>query len=256
MTTARKGADVRANETPGFYAGEVTQQETRTSPPPRKSVDRSAMRLGAWLYDELKSQLLEGRYGSGTRLSVEQIRVEFGVSKQPVMEAMRRLSSDGLVHITPQVGCQVAQYSPMEIADFFRLFGSFEAAIAEVAAERRTPAQLLALDEVSRRVLALRDETDPVQRVHSYRLLNREFHGVIHEMAQSSIMVEASRRMWDLSDFLINTTGLARAMDEPLDDRQHDHDRIRDALAAGDGPAARREMEQHIAATLRDVQLS
>lgn len=256
MTTNRSGAGLPANTTPGFYAGGVTQQPTRTSPPPRKAVDRSAMRLGAWLYDEVKTQLLEGRYASGARLSVEEIRVEFGVSKQPVMEAMRRLSSDGLVRISPQVGCEVAQYAPIEISDFFRLFGSFEAAIAEVAAERRSPAQLLALDEVSRRVLALRDLTDPGQRTHSYRLLNREFHGVIHEMSQSSIMVEASRRMWDLSDFLINTTGLAQSMDEGLDDRQHDHDRIRDALAAGDGAAARREMEQHIAATLRNAEAS
>jgi DNA-binding GntR family transcriptional regulator len=199
--------------------------------------------------------LLEGRYAAGARLSVEDIRLQFGVSKQPVMEAMRRLASDGLVRITPQVGCEVASYEPLEVADFFRLFGSFEAAIAEVAAERRTAQQLEALDEVSRRVEALADVADPVQRVHAYRLLNREFHGVIHEMAQSTIMIEVSQRMWDLSDFLINTTGLAKGMDTGLDRRQQDHDRIRDALAAGDGAAARREMELHIADTLRHSKL-
>jgi len=218
--------------------------------PRRTSADRSSVRLGPWLYEELKSQLLEGRFEPGARLSVEEIRAAYDVSKQPVMEAMRRLSSDGLVLITPHVGCEVAKYDPVEIADFFRLFGNVEATIAEVAAERRSPEQLLALDEVSARVLALRDEPDPVVRTHRYRLLNREFHGVIHEMAQSRITAETSRRMWDLSDFFINTAGLA-PMNEPLDDRQADHDRLRDALAAGDGAAARREMEQHIAATIR-----
>lgn len=250
MTRSGTSAQVTVNATSGSYARAVSTR-TSASSPPRKAVDRSAVRLGAWLYDELKSQLLEGRYAAGARLSVEDIRLQFEVSKQPVMEAMRRLASDGLVRITPQVGCEVASYEPLEVTDFFRLFGSFEAAIAEVAAERRSAEQLQALDEVSRRVLALDEVADPVQRMHGYRLLNREFHGVIHEMAQSTIMVEASQRMWDLSDFLINTTGLAESMDTGLDHRQEDHDRIRDALAAGDGAAARREMEHHIAATLR-----
>ncbi len=249
-TTSPTSTEVTANLASRSYAEAVMSQQP-VSARPRKAVDRSSMRLGAWLYDELKSQLLEGRFAAGARLSVEEIRFQFGVSKQPVMEAMRRLSSDGLVRITPQVGCEVASYEPLEVADFFRLFGNFEAAIAEVAAQRRSPEQLLALDDVSRRVLALIEESNPVQRTHGYRLLNREFHGIIHEMAQSTIMAEASQRMWDLSDFLINTTNLAESMNESLDHRQGDHDRIRDALAAGDGAAARREMEQHIAATLR-----
>lgn len=249
MTTSETRAEITANETSGSYARAMTPA---VSSPPRRTVDRSAVRLGAWLYDELKTQLLEGRYAAGARLSVEDIRMQFEVSKQPVMEAMRRLASDGLVRITPQVGCEVARYEPLEVADFFRLFGSFEAAIAEVAAERRSAEQLQALDDVSRRVLALAEVADPLQRIHSYRLLNREFHGVIHEMAQSTIMVEASKRMWDLSDFLINTTGLAQSMETGLDLRQDDHDAIRDALAAGDGAAARREMERHIAATLQN----
>jgi len=250
MTRSGTNAEVPVNAPPGSYARAVSSPSPAASLP-RRAVDRSALRLGAWLYDVLKSQLLEGRYAAGARLSVEEIRLQFEVSKQPVMEAMRRLASDGLVRITPQVGCEVARYEPVEVADFFRLFSSFEAAIAEVAAERRSPEQLQALDDVSRRVLALTEVSDPVQRMHSYRLHNREFHGVIHEMAQSTIMVEASKRMWDLSDFLINTTDLAESMDTALEERQHDHDRIRDALAAGDGAAARREMEQHIAATLR-----
>lgn len=250
--TTRSGirAEVSADAGSGSYARRVSASPSASSPP-RRSVDRSALRLGAWLYEELKTGLLEGRYAAGARLSVEDIRLRFGVSKQPVMEAMRRLASDGLVRITPQVGCEVASYEPLEVADFFRLFGSFEAAIAEVAAERRTDEQLSALDEVSRRVEALAELSDPVQRVHAYRLLNREFHGLIHEMAQSTIMVDASKRMWDLSDFLINTTGLVMSMESGLEHRQEDHDRIRDALAAGDGAAARRVMEQHIADTLR-----
>jgi DNA-binding GntR family transcriptional regulator len=217
----------------------------------RTPADRSGMRLGAWVYDHLKSQLLDGRYAPGDRLSVEDMRKAFGVSKQPVMEAMRRLSSDGFVTITPQVGCEVSRYQTREVEDFFRLFGGFEAAIAEVAAERRTPAQLTQLVEVHEQIGRARGERDPAVRAHVYRVLNRQFHGVIHAMAQSQIMAETSLRMWDLSDFLINSTPDALSMDIGLEARHDDHERIRAALAAADGPTARREMERHIVTTVR-----
>ena len=62
-------------------------------------------------------------------------------------------------------------------------------------------------------------------------------------------MAETSRRMWDLSDFLINTAGVPQPLSSALDDRHADHERIRDALHAGDHEAARDEMERHIVAT-------
>jgi DNA-binding GntR family transcriptional regulator len=65
--------------------------------------------------------LLEGEYPAGTTLSVEAIRTEFDVSKQPVMEALRLLSADGLVEILRQIGCGVTEYSLEEVEDFFRM---------------------------------------------------------------------------------------------------------------------------------------
>ena len=68
-------------------------------------------------------------------------------------------------------------------------------------------------------------------------------------MAQSRMMTETSRRMWDLSDFLINTAGVPQPLSSALDHRHADHERIRAALHAGDHAAARVEMERHIVTT-------
>jgi DNA-binding FadR family transcriptional regulator len=69
-------------------------------------------------------------------------------------------------------------------------------------------------------------------------------------MAHSRIMAETSRRMWDLSDFLINTTGVSQPLSSALDDRHADHESIRAALHAGDQTTARAEMERHIVGTV------
>jgi DNA-binding GntR family transcriptional regulator len=195
-------------------------------------------------------RLLDGRYVAGERLSPEALRTEFGVSKQPVMEALRRLSGDGLIEIVPQVGSRVAQYDIREVADFFVMFGGFEGTIAGIAALRRNAAQLREIDLISERIATLRSSSDPFERAHGYRVLNRQFHHAIHDMAHSRIMAQTSRRMWDLSDFLINTSGVPQPLSSALDGRHADHERIRAALHAGDRDAARAEMELHIVGTV------
>jgi DNA-binding GntR family transcriptional regulator len=205
------------------------------------------------VYDLLKERLLEGCYPAGTRLPVDDIRTALGVSKQPVMEALRRLSTDGMIEIVPQVGCLVTGYDLHEIEDFYLGFGGFEGSIAGTAALRRTDDQLAELDAISAQISALRTERDPALRSRGYRIWIRHFHHAVGAMAQSRVMTETSRRMWDLSDFLINTTGVAQPLSSALDDRHADHERIRAALHAGDRAAAREEMERHIVTTARVI---
>jgi DNA-binding GntR family transcriptional regulator len=232
------------------YPYRVSEDRAALGATAASGLDRGARRLNHAVYDQLKERLLEGRYTAGERLSPEALRGEFGVSKQPVMEALRRLAGDGLVEIVPQVGSQVARYAMREVADFFVMFGGFEGTIAGMAALRRTEAQLHELDLISARIAALRSATDPIERAHGYRVENRRFHHAIHDMAHSRIMAETSRRMWDLSDFLINTTGVLNPLSSALDERHSDHERIREALHAGDRDTARAEMERHIVGTI------
>jgi len=176
--------------------------------------------------------------------------MEFGVSKQPVMEALRRLSGEGMIEILPQVGSRVASYDLRDVEDFYQMFGAFEGTIAEIAATRRTNAQLADLDMISHRIGLLRAETDAGLRARDYRAWNRQFHHTIHQMTHSPIMVDTSHRMWDLSDFLINTIGIQQPLSSALNERHDDHERIRHAVHAGNPAKARAEMEGHIVGTV------
>jgi DNA-binding GntR family transcriptional regulator len=202
------------------------------------------------VYEELRERLVSGHYRHGDRISVEVLRGEFSVSKQPVMEALRLLSADGLVQIIPQVGSVVASYPEQEIGDFFDMFAGFEGAIAAAAARRRTDAQLRELDAASQRISVLVADPDPQVRARQYRVLNRDFHRVIHDMAGSRVMAETSRRMWDLSDFLINTAGAPQPLSSATGSRHDEHESIREAIAASDAEKARSLMEFHIRETV------
>jgi DNA-binding GntR family transcriptional regulator len=210
-------------------------------------------RLAPVVYELLRERLLEGTYQAGERLSVETIKTEFEVSKQPVMDALHKLAADGLVEIIPQVGCKVPSYRPPEVADFYAVFGAMEGAVAAVAALRRTEEQLLILQQVNDEIGQLAADPDPAARSHRYRVLNREFHATVHTMAHSQVIEGLSRRTWDLSDLLINTSGAGSPLASVTADRHDDHERIIAALRAGDTDVARAQMEAHILGTVRVI---
>jgi DNA-binding GntR family transcriptional regulator len=207
-------------------------------------------RLASVVYDGIKESLLDGDHRAGERLSVDELTRTFGVSKQPVMDALRRLAIDGLVEIIPQVGVEVARYTPEEIDDFFELFASVESTAAGLAATRRSTTQLEDLDAIGARIEALTHHTDAATRSHGYRVTNREYHGAIHTMAHSRIIVDYATRLWDLSDFLINTSGSPQPLHSALEQRHADHETIRTALHTQDAAAATRHMKHHILGTV------
>lgn len=207
-------------------------------------------RLSVAVLDVLKERLLDGDYAAGSRISIEDVKAEFGVSKQPVMEAMRRLEAIGIVQIVPQSGCRVAQYSPREIRDFFKLFGRFEGEIAAAAASRRTDEQIAELDAAWDAIGELSGDMEAEHRSRQYRFRNREFHLAIHRMAHSRVMAELSERMWDMSDFFISTVGGKVAIGNAVDHRNHDHDVIRGAIRSGSSEIARVAMQAHIEETV------
>ena len=210
-------------------------------------------RLGSRVYERIKERLLQGRYTAGERIAVEDLRREFEVSRQPVMTALHQLANEGLVEVMPQVGCRAASYSLREVEDFFDMFGGFEGTIAAKAAVRRTDEQLERLAQIAAETEELCLERSTDRRTSGYYRLNRRFHGLLHEMADSWVMVHASRRMWDLADFLINTSPLGQPIGAALEERHADHERIRRALVTGDAQAARAETEHHIVGTLEII---
>jgi DNA-binding GntR family transcriptional regulator len=211
---------------------------------------RPNARRGAALFGELKERLLAGFYPPGTRISIEEMKAQFGVSKQPIMDAMRRLEASGIVEIVPQSGCRVVQYTAQEISDFFNLFGRFEGEIAAAAAARRSEAQLLDLDEAWHSIAVLDESGEDRDRAGRYRRLNREYHAVIHRMSDSRVMADLSARMWDLSDFLVTAVGGIQRLSESIKQRNDDHDVIRTAIRSRNSDVARAAMESHIVTTV------
>ncbi len=198
--------------------------------------------------DFVLERLLNGQYRFGDKILVKEIAEQTGASRQPIMAALTALRADGFVHITAQVGCQVISPSMREIGDFFLMFGRLEGLLAELAASRRQPADVVALRAVNAQILAL--STRKPDSVIRYRDLNHRFHGMVHAAARSPTLHARQLVNWSMSDVLIcQTCGFL----PNLQGAGQQHAAIIDAIEAGSAEQARMAGEAHIQAVARLV---
>jgi DNA-binding GntR family transcriptional regulator len=202
---------------------------------------------GRRAHDYVRQELLRGRFRPSEPLSVEGLAAEIGVSRQPLMEAMRRLSEEGLVEIIPQVGCRVAVHTPAEIADFFRLFATVEGLLARLAAERHEPRELRRLRLVSAEIGVLRSpKVKAAERSEGYRTINREFHSLIHDMARAPQIAQLAQSFWDRSDFHLTSSSSLRLFAERLEQAHDEHESLLGFISARKAERAAAQMTNHI----------
>ena len=210
--------------------------------PPRKdSAKRSDL-----AYDAIKSKLISGVLPGGARVDITELVEEIQTSRQPVLAAINRLAAEGFLRVVPQVGCWVASVEPEEVADFFRFFALTEGLACELGAMRREPAHIDALranlDATVRLVTA---KTDATRQAREFFRLNREFHGLIHEMARSSYVATHAGSMWDRCDFYLASAD-AHIQGERIAESEQEHEEIVNAIADGQVKQAGALMVAHI----------
>lgn len=223
-------------------------------PVPLSSADGapSAPRARADLaYAVLRERLLEGPLAAGERLSVVALGAELGCSRVPVMEALKRLESEGFVRIVPQVGCHVVSPAAAEIRDFFALFAAVEGTVIGFAAARREAAEIPAFeglcDDIERAAAAA---APPGQPDPTYRRLNARLHSAIHALARSPMTTALARGLWDRSDFYIRLAFGSLYFSRRV---REAHRAMRHAIVAGDAAAARTAVADHLVAVGESV---
>ena len=121
---------------------------------------------------EIRQRIVDGDYPPGQRLTEERLAIDFGVSRNPVREALRVVEAEGFVTMTPRRGAVVATPDAETIADLFAVRASLEATAARIAAERASAtdiADLRSLLDAARRAMDAADFSRVAQ-------LNNDFH--------------------------------------------------------------------------------
>lgn len=87
----------------------------RMNPPSRNQGPHGAGRRSDRVYASLLTAIRDLEYVPGQRIAESSVAARLAVSRTPVREALARLSAEGLVRVTPQVGTEVGRISMMEV---------------------------------------------------------------------------------------------------------------------------------------------
>ena len=72
-------------------------------------------------YRFLKDRILKSEIRPGQKISIEEVAHGLGVSRTPVVSALKILESDGLVEILPRRGTFVTHLTAKDVADLFEI---------------------------------------------------------------------------------------------------------------------------------------
>lgn len=195
--------------------------------------------------------LLDGGLEPGDPIPIDAIAQQLGVSRQPVVQAVRQFASNGFIMVRAQAGSWVATPTASEIADFYGLFAPAEAYMASLAAERRSQAEAEQFEKLASAIeYDSRSGGAPASRDPLYRSLNRRFHDEVHRMARSPRVSATVSAMWDRSDFYIRTAFGSLFFDP---ETHVAHRAIAAAILKGRPASARKTTEEHLARVGRGV---
>lgn len=191
------------------------------------------------LREALENDIVAGRLRPGERLDETDLAERFGVSRTPIREALIQLAGSGMIELRPRRGAHVTLLGPRELLESFELMGELEAACARFAAKRMTAEERETLVSAFKRCGKTCEKGD----VDGYYHANADFHTAIYDASHNRALAtnarNLQRKLQPYRRLQLRVRGrLATSFDE--------HDKVMEALLAGNGVEAGERLRAHV----------
>nr|WP_284234551.1 GntR family transcriptional regulator [Arenivirga flava] len=186
--------------------------------------------------DRIAQAIRDGEYPSGAGLVQEDLAKRFGVSRNPVREALRLLEARGVVTIRGGEGATVRALSQDDLDEIYALRIAIEPTIAAAVVDGSTKRSIDRLEQQAEAMRRLDDDVEWMRR-------NFDFHVALYELA------ERPRTASVLTELLAATQPYSRRNIHQLGGREQadiDHGDMVAALRAGDGDALAACLVRHL----------
>jgi DNA-binding GntR family transcriptional regulator len=146
-------------------------------------------------YAEVRRRILAGELAPGSVLDQYRLSESMGMSITPLREALRRLRGEGLIDIDVHKDTRVAPLTSTEARELFEIRMALDPAAAELAAQRRTNADITIMRNAARQLV-------PVTRTWGEKglLAHSAFHRSLYVASHNDNLVAMLDGLWDKSD--------------------------------------------------------
>lgn len=201
-------------------------------------------------YAILKERIMDGTYGPGYRLVIDQLTREHGISSVPWRESLRRLEAEGWVEIVPNVGALVKTFDTGSWERTIRLLARLEGLATALSAEHLSAEDIAAARALNKEMGDALANFDTAR----FGALNRRFHELLCSRSDDERLIGMVEAEWTRMD-LIRRSAFWYAPGRAVASLA-EHDMILDLIEGGADPemietAARRHEVNTLEAVLR-----
>ncbi|MBI4984156.1 MAG: GntR family transcriptional regulator [Rhodocyclales bacterium] len=205
----------------------------------RASSRLNASSLSQQAVEELRRRIASCQLVPGQRLDEAALAAELGISRTPLREALKMLSAEGLVDITPRRGAHVAEMAQDDLEGIFPIMALLEGEVAREAAQKATPLDLRRLDQLH----ATLEKYVAAGDVDRYYETNYQFHDALQQVAGNPWLQHV---IGDLRKLLRLSRHRSLKLAGRMNDSLNEHRALMDALHKRDAETARRVMKRHL----------
>jgi DNA-binding GntR family transcriptional regulator len=146
--------------------------------------------------ETLRNAILNREFTPGTRLVIEDLAKQLGVSPIPVREALQQLDADGYVVIEPYLGAKVAPIELESVIEVFSLLEIMEVVSGRAACQHMSESELNVLEAILVKMDSLTSEPE------LWSQENRHFHSFICEKSGTRLVGSLMNKVLDHWDRL------------------------------------------------------
>ncbi|WP_158600457.1 GntR family transcriptional regulator [Tessaracoccus antarcticus] len=190
--------------------------------------------------DYIRARITAGEFPPGFRLKERELSAELGISRIPIREAVRDLSTEGFVTLLPRRGAVVSELVPEDLDDIFEVRMALEVTECGLAAQRASG------EEISRMLGHVSAANDAVARGDrdAVNAANGDFHDVLVEMGHNPVLAQVLEPLRNRIQWLLRQNRDVGAI-------CREHEEIAEAIADRDVERARRLAAVHVETSRR-----
>lgn len=199
----------------------------------------AGLSLSTNLFNQLRSDILQGKLKPGEKLTEQRVCNEYMVSRTPVREAFQKLEIDGLIETIPNRGAFVVGITTRDIQDMYELRKAYEAIAVRWAIERITKEEFEELQEAYEfmEFYTMKKDADKMLNI------NMHFHELIYNAAHNRMLLHV---LTSYQVYTKQTKTNHRYVDGYLEEVLAEHKQIFQAFVDKDPEAGTKAIRSHL----------
>jgi DNA-binding GntR family transcriptional regulator len=224
----------------------TAQMRSAKNHSPRASAKRRVVNLGAEhenldqkAYQILKTMIMDRQLLPGEKIPQEKLAEDLGISRTPLINALKFLEKEKLVQSIPRRGFFMRTFTQKEMISIFELREVLEGLAARKAAQKITDNQIVQLGKFFKQFAGDKDIDD----IRAYAREDRRFHKFLLDIGAKEFLksILETYNVISYSYQVVSPEGLVRHPRETI----REHRAMIDAIAGRDAEAAENLMRRH-----------